>query len=197
MNTMKNTIMKYVKGMTLAVGMLTALACTQGLDNNLSNPAALSPSQASNEFIWNGMQLNLQNLFLNTTDFGQDVTRMRNLFGSTYENCYTQNSFNGVWQSGYSDLMVNANLLLQKTTENAATTDIEYNPFYQGTSKVMKAYALILLVDYFGDIPYDEAFDPSNFFPDQQRFPYGGQLELVVSLCQLEKTPSVPKNTRV
>ncbi len=154
--------------MVLAVGMLTALACTQGLENNLSNPSALSPEQASNEFIWNGMQLNLANFFLNTTDFGQDVTRMRNLFGATYENCYTQNSFNGVWQSGYSDLMVNSNLLLQKTTENPATTDIEYNPFYQGTTKVMKAYALMTLVDFFGDIPYAEAFDPSNFFPASQ-----------------------------
>lgn len=168
MNTMKNTIIKYVRVMTLTVGMLTALACTQGLDNNLSNPAALSPEQASNDFIWNGMQLNLANFFLNTTDFGQDITRMRNLFGSTYENCYTQNSFNGVWQSGFSDLMVNANLLLQKTAENPATTELEYNAFYQGTSKVMKAYALMTLVDYFGDIPYAEALDPSNFFPDVQ-----------------------------
>ncbi len=154
--------------MILAVGMLTALACTQGLDNNLSNPSALSPEQASNEFIFNGMQLSLQNFFLNTTDFGQDVTRMRNLFGATYENAYTQNSFNGVWSSGYSDLMVNANLLLQKTTENAATPEIEYNPFYQGATKVMKAYALMTLVDFFGDIPYDEAFDPGNFFPASQ-----------------------------
>lgn len=159
------TIYKSLKGLVVGISLLTAIACTQGLDNNLANPSALTPDQASNDYIFNSVQLNFAGFFLAVTDFGQDVTRMRNLFGNTYENCYTQNSFNGVWFSAYSDLMVNANLLLDKTTEDAATPEVEYNPYYQGTTKIMKAYVLMTLVDYFGDIPYDEAFDPSNFEP--------------------------------
>lgn len=162
---MKKLNKSYIKGLVFAASFLTAIACQDQLDENLVNPSVLSPDQASNEYIWNGMQLNLQNFFLNTTDFGQDLTRMRNLYGNTYENAYTQNSFNGVWQSAYSDLMVNANLLLTKTVENPATTELEYNPFYQGTTRVMKAYVLLTLVDYFGDVPYTDAFNTSDFNP--------------------------------
>lgn len=160
---MKKRTTNTVKGLVFAMGLLSAIACTEGLDSNLNNPSALAPEQASNEFIWNGVQLNFASFFLNVTDFGQDITRMRNMFGSIYENAYTQNSFNGIWQSAYSDVMVNANLLLDKTTENPATTETEYNPFYQGTSKVMKAYVIMTLVDYFGDVPYADAFNTSNF----------------------------------
>lgn len=165
---MKKRINKYISGVVFAIGLLSAIACTEGLDSNLANPSALAPEQASNEFIWNGVQLGFAGFFLNTTDFGQDLTRMRNLYGSIYENAYTQNSFNGIWLSAYSDVMVNANLLLQKTTEDPATTEVEYSPFYQGTAKVMKAYVLMTLVDYFGDVPYSEAFNTSNFSPAAQ-----------------------------
>lgn len=169
MNTMKkNKKYNFATGVVFAVGLLSAIACTDGLESNLNNPSALSPEQASNEFVWNGIQLNFQNFFLNVTDFGQDITRMRNLYGATYENAYTQNSFNGIWLSAYSDIMVNGNLLLDKTKENPATTTVEYNPFYQGTTKVMKAYVLMTLVDFFGDVPYAEAFNPANFNPAVQ-----------------------------
>lgn len=166
MNTMKKkSIYTLIRAAVLTVGLLIAVACTTGLDTNLNNPSALSPEQASNEYIFNGIQLNFQNFFLNTTDFGQDNLRMRNLYGNTYENAYTQNSFNGIWYSAYSDIMVNANLLLTKTTDNPATTDNEYNPYYQGATKTIKAYVLMTLVDFFGDIPYAEAFNTSDFNP--------------------------------
>lgn len=165
---MKKRINKYVSGVVFSIGLLSAIACTEGLDSNLNNPSALSPDQATNEFVWNGVQLGFQNFFLNVTDFGQDNMRMRNLYGSTYENAYTQNNFNGIWLSAYSDVMVNANLLMDKTKEDPSTTAIEYNPFYQGTAKVMKAYVLMTLVDYFGDVPYAEAFNTSSFNPAAQ-----------------------------
>ncbi|MBL7851340.1 MAG: SusD/RagB family nutrient-binding outer membrane lipoprotein [Cyclobacteriaceae bacterium] len=165
---MKKRTNNTIKGVVFALGLLTAIACTEGLDSNLNNPSALAPEQASNEYIWNGIQLSFANFYLNVTDFGQDLTRMRNLYGSIYENAYTQNNFNGIWLSAYSDVMVNSNLLLDKTKENPATTTVEYNPFYQGTTKVMKAYVLLTLVDYFGDVPYAEAFNTSNFNPAAQ-----------------------------
>lgn len=149
----------------LAVALLIGSACTSGLDDNLNNPSALSPEQASNEYIFNTVQLNFAGFFLNATQYGMDNTRMMAMFGSTYENAYTANSFNGLWTGAYSDIMVNANLLLSKTTENPATTDIEYNAFYQGSVKVMKAYVLMTLVDYFGKVPYSQAFNTTEFNP--------------------------------
>jgi len=161
------TIFNYATKMVLAIALLVGSACTSGLDDNLQNPAALSPDQASNEYIYNTIQLGLANFFLNTTDFGQDNTRMRAMFGSTYENAYGSTSFDGVWTSSYSDMLVNAKLLLSKTANDPAATTNPYNPFYQGTVKVMMAYTVLTLVDFFGKIPYTEALDPTIIYPKQ------------------------------
>lgn len=168
MTTMKmKTIFNYATKLVLAVALLVGSACTSGLDDNLQNPAALSPDQASNEFIFNGIQLSFANFFLNTTDFGQDNTRMRAMFGSTYENAYGSTSFDGVWSSAYSDLLVNTKLLLSRTADDPSAATNPYNPFYQGTVKVMQGYVLMTLVDFFGKIPYSEALDPTVIYPKQ------------------------------
>lgn len=149
----------------IITGLITGSSCT--LEDQLVNPSALTPDQAGNEFIFNGLQLNLGAFFLNATQFGMDNTRMLAMGGgSTYENAYSANNFNGLWFSAYSDIMVNANLLLSKTAEDPATPETEYNGFYQGTAKIMKAYVMITLVDYFGDVPYSKAFNvPADFNP--------------------------------
>ena len=159
----KNTISNYVKGVVLSVGLIVASSCS--LEDNLVNPSALSPDQAGSEFIFNGLQLNFSGFFLTTTQIGMDNTRMLAMFGATYENAYTANNFNGVWTSAYSDVMVNANLLLVKSTDDPATTASEYNAFYQGVAKTMKAYVLLTLVDFFGDVPYSQAFNTADFKP--------------------------------
>lgn len=157
----KNTISNYAKGVVLSVGLILASSCN--VQDHLVNPSALNPDQAGNEFIFNGIQLNFAGFFLTATQFGMDNTRMLAMFGAAYENAYTANSFNGLWSSAYSDVMVNANLLLSKTVDNPATTESEYNAFYQGTTKVIKAYVLITLVDFFGDIPYSAAFNTADY----------------------------------
>lgn len=161
------TIFNYATKLVLAIALLVGSACTSGLDDNLQNPAALSPDQASNDFIFNTIQLSFANFFLNTTDFGQDNTRMRAMFGSTYENAYGSTSFDGVWTSSYSDMLVNAKLLLSKTADDPAAATNPYNPYYQGTIKVMVGYTYMTLVDFFGKIPFSEALDPSIIYPKQ------------------------------
>lgn len=163
MKAMKKNITSTVLRSMLAVVLVIASSCD--LEDHLVNPSTLRPDQADNEFVYNSVQLSFAGFFLNATQFGMDNTRMLAMFGSTYANSYTPDNFNGIWSNGYSDFMVNANLLLDNTKEDPATTELEYNAYYQGVTKVLKAYVLITLVDYFGDIPYSEAFDPSNFNP--------------------------------
>ncbi|MDZ4715893.1 MAG: SusD/RagB family nutrient-binding outer membrane lipoprotein [Cytophagales bacterium] len=159
----KNKISNFVKGVALSAGLILATSCN--LQDHLVNPSVLTEDQAESNFIFNGIQLNLAGFFLQASQFGMDNTRMLAMFGNTYENAYTANSFNGMWASAYSDIMVNANLLLSKTKENPATTVIEYRPYFQGATKIMKAYVLMTMVDYFGSIPYSKAFDVSNYNP--------------------------------
>lgn len=157
----KTTISNFAKGAILSAILIMGNSCK--LEDDLVNPSSLTTDQAGNEFIFNGLQLNMAGFFITATQFGMDNTRMLAMFGATYENAYTANSFNGIWFSAYSDIMVNANLLLEKTAEDPATPELEYNAFYQGTSKVMKAYVLMTMVDYFGDIPYSQAFNTLDF----------------------------------
>ena len=159
----KNKISNFVKGAALSVGLILASSCN--LEDHLVNPSALSPDQASTEYVFNSVQLGFSGLFLNATQLGMDNTRMTNMFGSTYESAYTADSFDGLWGSCYQDIMINANLLLSKTKENVATTEIEYNPYYQGVGRIFQAYAMMVLVDYFGDVPYSEALNSSKFNP--------------------------------
>lgn len=148
----------------MITGLIVGSSCK--LEDQLVNPSALSPDQAGNEFIFNGLQLNLAGFFLNANQFGMDNTRMWAMGGSTYEAAYSANSFNSMWLSAYSDIMVNANLLLQRTTEDPTTSETEFNPFYQGTAKIIKSYVLVTLVDYFGDVPYSKALNvPAEFNP--------------------------------
>jgi len=160
---MKNKISNFAKGVVLSVALIVASSCN--LEDHLVNPSALSPDQASNDFVFNSVQLSFAGFFLTATQFGMDNTRMLAMFGATYENAYSANTFNGIWQNAYSDLMINANLILDKTKEDPATTEIEYNPYFQGTTKILKAYTMMTLVDYFGDVPYSQAFNPSEFNP--------------------------------
>lgn len=153
----KNKISNFAKGVILSAALIVGASCS--LEDNLVNPSSLAPDQAGNEFIFNGLQLNLAGFFINATQFGMDNTRMLAMFGAAYENAYTANSFNGLWFNAYSDILVNANLLLAKTTDDPATTSDEYNAFYQGTTKIIKAYVLLTMVDFFGDIPYSDAFN--------------------------------------
>ena len=193
----KNKISNFAKGLVLSVALILAASCN--LEDHLVNPSTLTPDQAGKDFLFNGIQLNLAGFFLTATQFGMDNSRMLNMFGSTYENAYTANNFNGLWSSAYSDIMVNANLLLDLTKEDPATTELEYNAYFQGATKIMKAYVLVTLVDYFGKIPYSKAFNTKDYNPtaDDGATVYNDALAMlnaaIVDMNAVAGQPLIPK----
>jgi len=153
MKKVKSTLS--IKTLTLALAMLVGASCT--IEDQLDNPSSQPPSQAGNEYLFNGIQLSLGALFINATQFGMDNTRMLAMFGSNYGNAYSANTFNGMWFNAYSDILVNGKLLLEKSLDDPATSGDEYDPFYQGATRIIMAYTMFTLVDYFGDVPYSQA----------------------------------------
>lgn len=137
--------------------MVVALSCDL---NKLDNPSVLTPDQADPDFVLNGVQLNFADFFWEASDFGMQMTRLIHFYGPTYENGFRALDFDGLWTTGYSDILVNIN----KTVASLEDRQLYY---HLGMMQVMQAYTMMTLVDYFGRIPYSEAFDPNNFNPAQ------------------------------
>ena len=71
--------------------------------------------------------------------------------GRTYNNVYSPDSWNGVWSSAYRGMLEDIRLMNILADEAGLI-------YHRGMGKVFQAYILLTLVDYFGDIPYTEAF---------------------------------------
>lgn len=153
--------MKKIKFLSLITAILfTFVACeTTDLDQ-LDNPNAVNPDQLDVDFLYNSIQLQF-NGFVNTSNFStQRLTRQFAMTGGpTYNNSFSEISFNGVWSSGYT-ILNNIKALEGPAAENGQT-------YHLGASKVMKAYVIASLADLFGDIPMSEALLGSeNLFPN-------------------------------
>ncbi len=139
---------KYFVRLLLVVSIFSFSACE--LDELLENPNGVPPEQADPDFIFNNIQLSLPGFFGGMSGYGMEVTRMRAMTGgNSYDNAYSPVSFNGVWSAGYAGLMTDLDALLETAEEKNLA-------WHAGAAKLIKAYVLMTMVDYFGDIPYSE-----------------------------------------
>lgn len=149
--------MKLLKKILLSLIMVGALSCDL---NKLENPSSLTPDQADPDYILNGVQMSFSDFFWEASDFGMQMTRLIHFYGPTYENGFRALDFDGIWTSAYADILVNIN-------NNATKMEDRKLYYHLGMMQVMQAYTMMTLVDYFGKVPYSEAFDPGNFNPAQ------------------------------
>ena len=131
-------------------------------DSYLNNPNTPDPNTANTDLYLNVVQLNFASIFNGFSDIGMQVTRQIVMYGPTYQNAYTPTSFDGVWDASYSGFMKHANALISLGTNEKKFVSV-------GMAKIMKAYVLMTLVDYFGNVPYTEAnLGSDNTNPAQQ-----------------------------
>ena len=160
---MKKTII--LLSVTLLLG--TLIGGCEFFDLDLtSDPYAVTLDQANPDYALNSMQIDLKN-FLNDDDppnwngvnkFGMEVTRMMNPWGGTYENAYNPTNFDNVWTWAYEGILMDAQVFLPIYEENEWW-------IHAGITKVIEAYVLVTLVDFFGDVPWSESFNSSDFNP--------------------------------
>lgn len=145
---MKNTIYKLALCATVLVS-----SCKTGKDlyDNPNAPTNISPSLALTSVEVNS--------FLNTEG---DLSRISSILSEqmagvssqylTLQNYQLQVSdYNNHWQGLYANTMYNAKLMIDKYS----ATD----PYYAGIAKVMMAVNLSLATDFWGDVPYSDAFN--------------------------------------
>jgi len=151
--------MKFNKTLfVLASVLMFTTQCEFVNDDHLESPNSLPPSAVNPDFLLNQIQLEARNIYRAAASVGGEMTRMTYMFGDTYANAFSPNSFNGIYGNAYNDQFIDTENLLAITDENGFL-------IHSGIAKILKGYSLLALVDMFGDVPYSEALDPTNLNP--------------------------------
>ncbi|APG61152.1 SusD/RagB family nutrient-binding outer membrane lipoprotein [Christiangramia salexigens] len=145
-----------IKVFALALVLVSANSCETTELEILDNPNALAPNTADTDFYLNSIQVDLASYFEAITEEGMEVTRMLHMFGPLYSNAYLASQFDFPYSVAYADIIADARALRENAEAEELYTHI-------GISKVIEAYVMLSLVDYFGDVPYSEALDGVNF----------------------------------
>jgi hypothetical protein len=154
------TMKLYKSIFVVASLMLFTIQCTVIDDSHLESPNALVPSDVDPDYLLNNIQLEARSIFRDAASIGAEMTRMTYMFGSTYENAFSPDelSTTRMYQNAYADLFADVQNLMPIVNEKGFL-------YHKAIANTLKANALLTLVDVFGDMPYSEANDATNFNP--------------------------------
>jgi len=138
---------------------ITFISCeTTDLDL-LDDPNNITLDKADLNRYLTEIQLDFSSFMYSIGDNGSELTRIEYMFGRNYENNYQPVSSNGIWSLAYQAMfsdMKGAEAIAIELGENK----------HLGVMKILKAYTLMTLVDFYGDVPLSEATNPTEFpFP--------------------------------
>jgi hypothetical protein len=93
-------IVKKLAIVLLSFSLLTS--CTKKLDELLVNPNGPTPEKADVDLYLPVIQNNFISVYNSASSFGMELTRMIVMYGPTYNQAYSPNSFDGVWSAAYT-----------------------------------------------------------------------------------------------
>jgi hypothetical protein len=165
-------------GLLIAMISLVTISSCETIDLELTeDPNALSVNAANPDLLLNKIQVQFARTMHEFGTVGSEVSRLKYMFGRDYLNrAYSATTFNAEWENSYSVVLKNINIMNSIALPKGFTKHI-------GMGQVIEAYTLITLVDYFGDIPYSEAFNISNLNPK----PDAGKDVYAAALILLDK----------
>ncbi|MDX1407486.1 MAG: SusD/RagB family nutrient-binding outer membrane lipoprotein, partial [Saprospiraceae bacterium] len=114
------------------------------------NPNAVTEDKAGVDFLYNNIQLEFRNIYNNLHFIADEPVRMIAQTNFTYLGELPATTGNGIWSNFYADLLPDVDALVNLA--DAKGLDV-----HSGTAKIMKAYAMMGMVDVFGDVPYSQA----------------------------------------
>jgi len=185
--------MRLKKIYIIALSVVMLGSCNKKLDELLVNPNSPSPDKASADLFLTQMQLSFANFFDGASSFGMETTRMIVMYGPTYNNAYSPQSFDGVWSTAYTGVLKHANALIP-------IAESEKKFVNSGMAKTLKAYTMMTLVDLFGDVPFAEAnlgSDNTNPVIDKGQDVYAKSVALLDdAIADFNKTPGAYPGTQ-
>ncbi|PKA83464.1 SusD/RagB-like outer membrane lipoprotein [Ulvibacter sp. MAR_2010_11] len=122
----------------------------------LDDPNQITLDKADLERYMVAIQLDFKDFARLMGSNGSQLVRIDYMFGRTYANNFAPENTNTEWAIAYQGMFSD-----MKNAE-AIATEIEANK-HIGVMKIIKAYTLLTLVDFYGDIPLSEATQPAEF----------------------------------
>ena len=157
---MKN--IKYFTRLTFFCTIVLFSAC-ESMELELSdNPNLLSPSQASPDFFLNAIQVDFARSVVESFGrTGAQFTRIEQMAGRDYANAISPATSDTRWTFAYQRIMFDIHTMNELAQEKGLL-------YHVGMGQVIEAYTLLTLVDFYGDVPYTEAFlGADNLNPSQ------------------------------
>lgn len=157
-------------GIFLLSFLLIMVGCNSLFDMDLQdNPNNVTEADADVNFLLNGIQISFIDIMagkpadneMGFNSSAMEVSRMINQFG-TYTGPFSRmqsSDGNRLWEWSYMGVLKNSELLIKLAEEGG------FN-YHSGIGKVLKAFTLVNLVDFYGNVPYSEALlGAGNFNP--------------------------------
>jgi hypothetical protein len=141
----RNTLI--ILGLAAAV---TLGSCAKKLDEYLVNPNTPSTDKADANLYLNAAQLGYASFFNGASSYGQQLTRKTHMYGPTYRNAYTPQSFDGLWSTAYTSVFKHTDALIPIAAGRAQWVNV-------AMAKIMRAHVMMTLVDMFGNVPASES----------------------------------------
>lgn len=141
--------MKFLRYLIFTTIALFAFSCDLELQED---PNAIALDKINPTLLLNKIQLDFAAAFNQASTFGMQTTRILNSGGSNYETMQTPTTYDGYWNNVYANILNDINTLLPIADEAGFTR-------HTGMAKVLQAYVLLNLVDYYGDVPFSQSFN--------------------------------------
>lgn len=171
---------------SLAIVLFTGGCFKDKFDGMLNNPNSPTPEAANADLYLSEAQLNFAGFFNAASSIGMELTRYFVMYGPTYLNAYSPQTFDGIWSTAYTGVIKHTNALIPIAESQRKYVNV-------GMAKIMKAYTLMTLVDMFGDVPYVEAnkgFNNTNPALSNGKLVYDSAIVLLdQAIADLNKTP--------
>jgi len=143
--------MKSLNKFIIAILLLVPFSCDMlDFQSKLDDPNEATPKNADADLLFNNMQLSFARFYNNADALSSQIMRMRAMTrGYTYDAAYGSASGNTMWNIAFAEIFPDYDALVAIAQENELTAHI-------GAAKVLKAYVMMTLVDFFGAYPYSE-----------------------------------------
>lgn len=138
------------------LGLILVFSCETTELDILADPNVPTPDTLNEDGSLNFIQFNYASFFAEATEAGAETVRLEYMF-DTYEVNFNNANANlaAMWRIGYADVLNEVEALIPIATASSSHRHI-------GVARIIKAYTLMTLVDYFGDIPYSEALQGNS-----------------------------------
>ncbi|WP_461304133.1 SusD/RagB family nutrient-binding outer membrane lipoprotein [Aureisphaera sp.] len=131
------------------LAFITFTSCENSDLELLDDPNNITLEKADLNRYTNRIQLDFASFMRQMGRNAAQATRVEYMFGRSYNNVFQPASLDGEWTLAYQ------NMFSDIAAAESIALEAEENK-HLGVMKILKAYALITLVDHFGDVPFSQ-----------------------------------------